>query len=203
MPVPGMVRVADSSGSGGGSSSSWRMRSSSKGVAESLTRSRTVIDRATSRSPSNSEARTTWRRRPSRTTSVSPRRGRIGAPRMSSTVCRQIRIGTAMGTTSTRWARIPATDPPCCSAGFHGPPASGPGTTRSPSTWKKESSDRVFSIRDLLGATTEQRQEAHDRRGIVGGQDRLGEGHPAGAGPGEEVGQGQPEVETSGGEALG
>ena len=115
-------------GIGWGSSSGCAVRTESNGLATSATRMRRLVERATSAAPSKSDARTTWMRRPARSTSTSGRSGDIGMPRIMSTVWRQIRTGVGDDTDSTRWARRPATGPPCRRPGSHGPPETGCGT---------------------------------------------------------------------------
>ena len=133
-PMPGMEKEGSgSAGNSGGSSSTCAVMSTSTGFGESATRILTEVARATSVLSSTREARTTWRRRPSRSTSTSGVSVRIGTPRISSTVWRQNRMGVAVGTNSTKWARMPETAPPCWCSGSHGPPQSGPGTSRSSS----------------------------------------------------------------------
>ena len=132
-PTPNMVSNTGSSGRAWGSSSGWAVFSGSTGLGMSATRIRSEVARAisTSRSgPEKSDVRTTWIRRPDRSTSTSGRSGVSGTPRIMSTVCRAVRMGAGTGTVSTRWARMPEIGPPCWMVGSQGPPVSGPGTSR-------------------------------------------------------------------------
>ena len=123
-------------GIGWGSSSGCAVRTGSNGFTASDTRMRRLVERATSTAPSKSDARTTWIRRPARSTSTSGRSGDIGTPRIMSTVWRQIRTGDGDGTDSTRWARRPATGPPCRRPESHGPPVTGCGTNMASASTK-------------------------------------------------------------------
>ncbi len=76
---------------------------------------------ATSRSPLEIVASTSWTLRPGRVTDADTDNGAKGTGRRSSTVSRVTHMGPSVGSDSTARASSAATGPPCNASGAHGP----------------------------------------------------------------------------------